>query len=266
MKLVIRTTTPFKWFVFNFLTQWYSLSSIYNRLSRDGWMFLEEENIDRNTVELYRVTGTYLFKATYRTVEEPAVTKEIDHNGDKPTLREGISILRQMFRSTDFYKTCSHGKTYLLNYFIMRRIRKAAATMLRRIEKEVYVTQDDGSVLPRWEIEVSEDSKSDPNYKRRVVTAANQYGNYVTLGVRHYCKHMAAEIDLVGGTKVLRAYAWFHNGRKGPTEVQGFICNYGIFLNRQEAMILARERDQFFGYYKEPHALAGDTLYSEIIH
>ena len=252
MKLVISTTSRFKRLVFNFLVEWYHLTLIHNVLGRG----LRTDDTKDSVINLYRLPGEYTFEAHVVNgdtgIHENGVYKA---TGCKPTFKEAYSILRSMFKQTHFYQTLYHGKTYLFNYCTIRKMKRAAANYHHRIQSEVWL-EDEGCY--RWE-----GKEATPDYPRRVVTAANRYGDYIVVGARHHCKLMDIQTRTIG-MKVLRAYSYFYGGDR--CEEQGFVCNSGMYLTRQEAMVLARARDQFFGYYKEPHALAGNTLYSEIIH
>ncbi|WP_368755048.1 hypothetical protein [Klebsiella oxytoca] len=73
---------------------------------------------------------------------------------------------------------------------------------------------------------------------RRVVCAANQYeskigGNpLVFIGVRHYCPIMRHSISQLLSV-IDRA-----------TEVQGFVDQFGVFMDRKEALKVAKEAGQ----------------------
>lgn len=73
---------------------------------------------------------------------------------------------------------------------------------------------------------------------RRIVCAAIQYGEHLLVGVRHFDKVMHKQLD-----KILL----------DPTEkvgvrdqVQGFIDNFGNFLDREEALKLVLSNGQHF--------------------
>lgn len=86
---------------------------------------------------------------------------------------------------------------------------------------------------------------------RRIVAAANRYSNGLTLiGIRHWDEHMHTQ-----------ALCYRENGilpsDKDPE--QGFLDNQGNFLNRRQAMIVAKAADQII------KRVGGDEqkLYSE---
>lgn len=68
--------------------------------------------------------------------------------------------------------------------------------------------------------------------KQRIVCACNRDSNgKLYLGVRHYCPAMRAAMDELMTTEQLQAE-------------QGFIDNYGNFLTREEAFVIAEKRGQ----------------------
>ncbi|WKL60380.1 hypothetical protein QZN18_20560 [Klebsiella variicola] len=73
---------------------------------------------------------------------------------------------------------------------------------------------------------------------RRVVCAANQYESkigskpMVFIGVRHYCPIMRHSISQLLSV-IDRA-----------TEVQGFVDQFGVFMDRKEALKVAKEAGQ----------------------
>lgn len=90
--------------------------------------------------------------------------------------------------------------------------------------------------------------------KRVIVCAANRYSDFVVTGVRHFCPTMRQQIKAIGLNN-LRLYA---NGR----EEQGFIDQFGVFLTREEAMVIARKRGQvIIGMEHHPKQLFSEDLY-----
>lgn len=82
--------------------------------------------------------------------------------------------------------------------------------------------------------------------QRRVVCAANKFPDgQVLLGARHWDDHMCHQAKV--------------RGLRGGTETQGFIDQYGKFMTREEAWIVANEAGQII------RRVGGDEgcLYSE---
>lgn len=62
--------------------------------------------------------------------------------------------------------------------------------------------------------------------KRQVVCAANRYGEIIILGVRHHCPLMNKMLDLAG--------------INGFTKEQGFVDQWGNFMDRVEALYIEK--------------------------
>lgn len=128
-------------------------------------------------------------------------------------------------------------------------IQSMIATMAKdyqdSVERNSNVDVGDRRV-PRWE---------HFDVKRRVVCAANRYGDFVVTGIRHHCPVMRQQIDLIGLNN-LRHYA----GDTG--EEQGFVDQYGNYLTREEAMVIAQKRGQVtIGGTHDPKTLFSEDLY-----
>lgn len=120
--------------------------------------------------------------------------------------------------------------------------------VLERIDSAVKQYQEAIAALfeddvPRWERY---------NVTRKIAQAACNYGGYIVTGTRHYCPIMHMQIDAIGRDALLE-YAGGHDN-----VVQGFTDQYGIFLTRQEAYIIARDAGQLL-----PRHDYGETLFSE---
>lgn len=86
---------------------------------------------------------------------------------------------------------------------------------------------------------------------RVVVCAANLYGPVMFLGARHFDICMQKQM----------AYVNIYDLRKEFGEVQGFIDQYGVFMDRKEAMTVAIASGQLNRYREKVGPL--DTLFSE---
>jgi len=87
---------------------------------------------------------------------------------------------------------------------------------------------------------------------RSVVCAANKYGDLVFVGVRHFCPVMVFNMR----THDIPAI------RKDRGEVQGFIDQFGVFMDRKEAAIVAKESGQLARYGDIfPEVLFSEDLY-----
>jgi hypothetical protein len=86
-----------------------------------------------------------------------------------------------------------------------------------------------------------------------VVCAACKYGPVILAGARHFDQVMHTQLREMGGAKVLRA--------KYGREEQGFINQFGEFLNREEAMMIVLENGQPFNIKRNGNQT--NELYSE---
>lgn len=109
-------------------------------------------------------------------------------------------------------------------------------------ETTPYLLHLDGTNVMRWEYY---------NVQRKIAAAACAYGDYIVTGVRHYCPIMTLQIDAIGSKDLIE----YCGGRDNI--VQGFVCQYGFFLTREEAWVIAKAANQIINVYEE------GTLYSE---
>lgn len=87
---------------------------------------------------------------------------------------------------------------------------------------------------------------------RSVVCAANKYGDLIFTGVRHYCPVMVFNMAAYD----IKALRQQHG------EVQGFIDQHGVFMDRKEAAIVAKESGQLARYGNVlPEMLFSEDLY-----
>lgn len=85
------------------------------------------------------------------------------------------------------------------------------------------------------------------NVQRVVSMAANVVDGYLIIGNRHFCPLMQMQIDLLG------LMCQNHNVRTQ----QGFVDQWGVYMNRKNAWIVAKEAGQIKQVYTE------GTLFSE---
>lgn len=88
---------------------------------------------------------------------------------------------------------------------------------------------------------------------RRVAAVANRYGTIIVLGTRHYSNLMCVSLDAIAEPEILIKWAGEENYE------QGFVDQYGTFLDRKEAWLLAEANNQIV--YRD--RLPVGTLYSE---
>lgn len=72
-------------------------------------------------------------------------------------------------------------------------------------------------------------------FERRVVAAANRYGDVLVVSARHHDKLMNAQLKRLVEAGIIQS---------PHTRDQGFIDNEGNFLTREEAVVVAREAGQ----------------------
>lgn len=91
----------------------------------------------------------------------------------------------------------------------------------------------------------------------RISHAACRFNGYIVTGVRHFCPIMRNQIDAMGGFELLNEWQR-ESGELETGDDQGFVDQYGRYLTREEAYIIAKEAGQII---REDH-LPG-TLFSE---
>lgn len=109
----------------------------------------------------------------------------------------------------------------------------------------VYKRMTDGNIM--------EDGRSRAEYygvQLRVAQAAYNFNGYIVTGTRHSCPIMQMQMYAIGND-ILDEWCGFKM-------VQGFTDQYGNFLTRQEAYIIAKVAGQII---REDHCPG--TLYSE---
>lgn len=72
-------------------------------------------------------------------------------------------------------------------------------------------------------------------WERRVVAAANKYGDVIVVADRHHSRFMNSQLKILKEAGVIKST---------HTREQGFIDNQGNFLTREEACVVAREAGQ----------------------
>ena len=92
--------------------------------------------------------------------------------------------------------------------------------------------------------------------QRVVVCAANRYGDNLAIGVRHFDYLMRNNINLINRVFRDMGIGEIDNGEWE----QGFICQFGIFMTREEALLVAQKSGQLDGKVK-CHPI--DQLFSE---
>lgn len=116
-------------------------------------------------------------------------------------------------------------------------IKKAIAAHKKMTDGNVM---EDGSM--RWEYY---------GVQRRVAQAAYSYNGYIVTGTRHSCPIMQMQIYAIG-VELLDEWCGLDK------MVQGFTDQYGNFLTRKEAYVIAKESGQIIR-----EDVCPGTLYSE---
>lgn len=81
----------------------------------------------------------------------------------------------------------------------------------------------------------SRDLPAHDAWQRRVVAAANRYGDVIVVADRHHSAFMNSQLKMLKEAGLITTT---------HTRDQGFIDNQGNFLTREEACIVAREAGQ----------------------
>lgn len=100
-------------------------------------------------------------------------------------------------------------------------------------------------------------SGQDYDPPERIVCAANKYGDVVLAGVRHACPAMAGIDD------ILEARHCDLNEDFGE-EVQGFLTSKHRFVDRKEAWVIARQRNQIVRLVGSQSAANADDPETEL--
>lgn len=83
--------------------------------------------------------------------------------------------------------------------------------------------------------------------ERQVVCAANRYGDLIVLGVRHHCPIMNRTLDLLG--------------IGGFTKEQGFVDQWGNYMDRKEALEVLKANGRFIRDDDFSNELYSENLY-----
>jgi len=96
--------------------------------------------------------------------------------------------------------------------------------------------------------------------QRKIVCAALKSvefsGSIIVCGIRHFDRIMVSQI------KILKAYNSV-SGIDDVTWAQGFVDNYGVFVDRQKALAIAIKAGQIvdYQYSKQTGELFSESLY-----
>lgn len=90
------------------------------------------------------------------------------------------------------------------------------------------------------------------NKQRRVAMAACRVNGYILVGVRHFCPIMRMQMEAIGLTGDV-----FEREHDMRTD-QGFVDQWGVWMSREEAYVVAKEAGQIINEDVTP-----GTLYSE---
>ena len=125
----------------------------------------------------------------------------------------------------------------------MDDLKQLVAKFQSRVLDNYWIKDNEGNKIERWR-----------HYgtQRRIAQAACSYGGYIVTGTRHYCPLMHLQIDSVGSDRLIE----FCGGH--DKIVQGFTDQYGMFLTREEAYVIAKEAGQIIREDSSP-----GTLFSE---
>lgn len=96
--------------------------------------------------------------------------------------------------------------------------------------------------IREWAIELGYEDPatyegSNVDYRRRVIAAANKYGDLILVGTRHGSPAMGNQMRAIREDRIIDA----ENMGKS---IQGFIDNHDVFMTREEAYIVARDAGQ----------------------
>lgn len=116
----------------------------------------------------------------------------------------------------------------------MDDLKTAVSRYQKRVEEAYWVEDESGNKIERWRKYGS---------KRRIAQAACSYNGYIVTGTRHFCPIMRLQIETVGVER-LRAFCGNSDNYAEDNIIQGFTDQYGMFLTREEAYVIAKEAGQ----------------------
>lgn len=91
-----------------------------------------------------------------------------------------------------------------------------------------------GEVGPDAVCLYARDKPEQNGFERRVVAAANRYGEHVVVSARHHDPLMNQQLRVLIGAGLIDRMQ----------EEQGFVDNMGVFMNREEALQVAKDAGQ----------------------
>uniref|UniRef100_A0AAU8KXG1 Uncharacterized protein n=1 Tax=Serratia phage Kevin TaxID=3161161 RepID=A0AAU8KXG1_9CAUD len=119
-------------------------------------------------------------------------------------------------------------------------------------------TPDRQAALLEKEDAIIESLKPEPQteyvFRRVIVAAACKYGDVIITGARHYDRVMHGQLKAFSEDSEVRMM------KRGEV-IQGFIDNQGNFLNREEALVVAREAGQIRYKHGPEYELFSEDLY-----
>lgn len=128
---------------------------------------------------------------------------------------------------------------------LSERLHRIGDCYLNRYMDQCWIENDaDGFTGWRWD---------KYNATRMIAGVANRYGSIIVMGTRHYSNLMCVGLDALVEPRVLIEWAGEENYE------QGFVDQYGTFLDRKEAWLLAESTGQI----RYRTGLPTGTLYSE---
>lgn len=121
-----------------------------------------------------------------------------------------------------------------------------------------FSNQNRDAALQVKEQDIIDSLKPEPQtkyvFRRVIVAAACKYGDVIITGARHYDRVMHGQ---------LKAFPEDHEVRmmnRGEV-IQGFIDNQGTFLNREEALVVAKAANQIRFKHEPDYELFSEDLY-----
>ena len=160
------------------------------------------------------------------------------------------------------------------DYFLTGLALFAASLCIIRYIDELKKEVWDGPYNYLLKSNLGKNYLGEPKEGWRVVTAANRdrESGLIVVGARHFDHIMRAQMFALSGTEHSIASDWqntdfseyLSTDSKWKSSEQGFIDNYGDFLTRAEAYVVAKHADQFTNQWKtNDHE---NYLFSENIH
>lgn len=101
-----------------------------------------------------------------------------------------------------------------------------------------------------------------PDRQRRIVSAAMlMHDGAIITGIRHFSPEMRATLKRCYGAGLRIFGRWWIKPYHLHVKEQGFVDQFGVFLNREDAWVVAEQAGQILRRVATPGELYSENLY-----